>query len=256
MKYWIWLSELSGTGPKLQKDLLAHFGNPEDIYNAGIEELVKVPGIGNMKAGKIIESRSLERPEKIERDCENLGIKMMSIEHSEYPKRLIGNIEMPVLLYYRGNPEVLNRIEHTAGIVGPRKCSRYGRGKAIEIAEDLTGKGYAIISGMALGADSYAHTACLRKDGFTVAVLGNGIDICFPSAHKDLKRAIEKRGLIISQYAPGVPAEEFTFPMRNKLIAGLSDEVYVVTPGRRSGSLITLEFAEKYGKKTTLIPDL
>ena len=117
------------------------------------------------------------------------------------------------------------------------------------MAVAYTEKQTAVISGMAKGVDSYAHTACLKAKGYTVAVLANGLDICYPSEHEKLKECIENKGLVISEYPPGIRPTKYTFPKRNRLISAWSDELIVVAAGKKSGALITADYSKKYGRK-------
>lgn len=112
-----------------------------------------------------------------------------------------------------------------------------------------------MISGMAKGVDSYAHTACLKAGGYTVAVLANGLDICYPNEHQKLKECIENEGLIISEYSPGVRPTKYAFPRRNRLISAWSDELVVVAAGKGSGALITAEYSRQYGRKVRFISE-
>lgn len=107
---------------------------------------------------------------------------------------------------------------------------------------------YPVISGLAKGVDSYSHTAAINHGGFTIAVLGFGIDYCYPPEHKKLKEAIAETGLLISEYPPGTPPERYHFPQRNRIIAGLSDILYVIDIGKSSGTKTTIQAAERYGK--------
>ncbi|MDY3714362.1 MAG: DNA-processing protein DprA, partial [Blautia sp.] len=108
-------------------------------------------------------------------------------------------------------------------------------------------------SGMAKGIDSYAHTACLKSGGYTVAVLGNGLDICYPCEHRKLMEQIAEKGLLISEYPPGIRPAKYRFPCRNRLISAWSDKMIVVAPGKGSGALITAEYEKKYGRKVEVI---
>lgn len=196
MIYWIWLSKIPGIGIRSRRQLLDYFNNPQLIYEAAFEELIKVKDIGSWKAKQILEARSLEKAEKIISDCERYGIKIMTIQDDIYPDKAKCISEMPTHLYYKGNP-----IENSMGtaIVGSRRCSARGKAMAIECAIKLAESEIPVISGMAKGIDSYAHTACIKAGGYTVAVLGNGLDICYPSEHKLLMERIQESGLLLSR---------------------------------------------------------
>lgn len=158
--------------------------------------------------------------------------------------------DAPTVIYYKGT---IKKMEKTVGIVGARRCSQQDKRKAVEIAEYYTEKQNAIISGMAKGIDSYVQTACLKLGGYTVAVLGNGLDICYPEEHRLLMKRIEEKGLLISEYPPGTLPAKYNFPRRNRLISAWSDELVVISPGKGSGSLITAKYSENYGRKVKII---
>ena len=138
-------------------------------------------------------------------------------------------------------------------IVGARRCTHEAKCKAVALAQQYTENGQTIISGMAKGIDSYAHTACLNAGGYTVAVVGNGLDICYPSEHKTLMDCIAEKGLLLSEYPPGVKPSRYTFPRRNRLISAWAEHIVVIAPGKRSGALITAEYGRKYGRQVEII---
>ena len=165
-----------------------------------------------------------------------------------YPSRFLGLDDMPVVLFTKGELKI-NLFERAVGIVGARRCSVEGKQTTISVTEELVKQGAAIISGMAKGIDYYALTATLKNNGYTVAVLGNGPDICYSKEHEKLYEEIASLGCILSEYPPGTTPREFLFPKRNRLIAALSDEIYVVDAGRNSGTGTTVQAAKKYGRK-------
>lgn len=125
--------------------------------------------------------------------------------------------------------------------------------KTVSLASEYAQKQIAVVSGMAKGIDSYAHTACLNAGGYTIAILGNGLDICYPSEHHKLMRCIEEKGLLISEYPPGTPPDKYRFPRRNRLISSWSDKLFVIEAGRGSGALITAEYGRKYGHEVEIL---
>lgn len=250
MIYWIWLSKISGIGCYTSRLLLREWKEPSQIYKASYEQLIKIKGIGPKKAKQIYETKNLEKAQKILDDCKKNEIKVMTINDKEYPKKARGLEDMPICLYYKGI--IKNDIRATA-IVGSRRCDRMARQRTIEIATELTKKGITIVSGMAKGVDAYAQTACLKAGGYTVGVLGNGLDICYPSEHRILMEKIERQGLLISEYEPGVRPQKVYFPRRNRIIAALSDEIIVTSARKGSGALITAQYGQKYHRKVTII---
>ena len=157
---------------------------------------------------------------------------------------------MPILLYYKGN--IIDK--PGIAIVGSRRCSSYGKRVAVEAAEFLAANDIGVISGMAKGIDSYAHTACINAKGYTIAFLGNGLDICYPKEHDKLMESIIENGAVISEYAPGVKAKPEHFPRRNFLISNWSERVLVVEASKNSGALITASIAKGQGKKVIAVP--
>lgn len=252
MIYWIWLSKIPGIGIHSRRQLLDYFKKPEAIYETDFSELLKVKNIGERKAQLIMEARSLESSKRILFDCECKGIKIMTLKDDIYPNEVKGIPDMPTHLYYKGNP-----IKDSMGtaVVGPRRCSFKGKETAVRYASSLAQESIPVISGMAKGIDSYAHTACIKAGGYTVAVLGNGLDICYPSEHKLLMQRIEENGLLVSEYEPGVRPNRNIFPQRNRIIAAWSKEIVVVEAKERSGALITAEYGLHYGRKVTMVSE-
>ena len=188
----------------------------------------------------------IRKCKKIIEQCEKHRISLLPIENPLYPKRAGNCNDAPIILYYKGT---IQRMDKTVGIVGARRCTQETKRAVAELAVAYTEKQTAVISGMAKGVDSYAHTACLKAKGYTVAVLANGLDICYPSEHEKLKECIENKGLVISEYPPGIRPTKYTFPKRNRLISAWSDELIVVAAGKKSGALITADYSKKYGRK-------
>ena len=144
-------------------------------------------------------------------------------------------------------------MDQTVGIVGARRCSQESKQKTVALASEYAQKQVTVVSGMAKGIDSYAHTACLNAGGYTVAILGNGLDICYPSEHNKLMKCIEEKGLLISEYQPGIQPDKYRFPRRNRLIGSWSDKLFVIEAGRGSGALITAEYSRKYGREVEMM---
>jgi DNA processing protein len=251
-KYWVWLSTIKGVGPVTAKRLLNHFHAPERIYYAAKKELLEVENIGEATSEKIISSRSLSCATDIIENCRKHNINILCLDDPLYPD-IVKNInKLPILLYFKGE---LIKNSIGVGIVGTRRCTEYGKRAAIESAEFLSKHNIPVISGMAKGIDSYAHTACLNSGGYTIAVLGNGVDICYPKEHAELMKNIEQKGCVISEYTPGTkPIAEY-FPERNKIIAAWSSKLLVVEAGEKSGALITAEYAKKFSREIFAVPN-
>lgn len=160
--------------------------------------------------------------------------------------------DMPVVLYVKGSLEI-NEHKRSVGIIGARRCSTEGKKAAVVITEREIRSDSVIVSGMAKGIDSYAHTAAIKNQAYTIAVLGSGPDICYPREHERLYEEIVLHGCIVSEYPPGTEPKNYSFPKRNRLIAALSDIVYVVDTGRKSGTFSTVAACKKYNRKVRMI---
>ena len=180
-------------------------------------------------------------------------IKCLTIEDSNFPDRLRKLSGMPKKLYYIGN--LPDPKKPAAAVVGARMCSPYGRCQAFKYARTMASYGVQIISGMARGIDAEGHKGALDTDTPTFAVLGSGVDVCYPNSNRWLyQRILEKGGGIISELPPGSPPVNWAFPARNRIISGLSDLVLVVEARKRSGSLITADLALEQGKEVFSLP--
>ncbi|MGN0363363.1 MAG: DNA-processing protein DprA [Bilifractor sp.] len=253
IRYLIWLTQIRGVGVVGCNHLLHVFGNAWSVYAACPSDLRQVPGLGEKMTTAISTSRSLEKADRILAECCAEGIGIVT-----YKDPLIRKMQSflkektPILLYYRGNLPSDERF-HSVGIVGARRCTQADKVKTAEITDRYVKKGYTIISGMAKGVDSYAQTACLNEGGYTIGVLGNGLDICYPKEHNILMDCISRQGLLLSEYPPGTRPAAYMFPARNRIIAALSDKLIVIAPGRNSGAMITAKWAERMGKEVLFI---
>ncbi|WGS64201.1 DNA-processing protein DprA [Marinitoga aeolica] len=205
--------------------------------------------INNIKNNKIplIEKKQLNSYLEF---LKEKNIKVITYFDDEYPEKLKRIYNPPVMLYIKGNSELLKR--ESIGIVGSRKCTSYGKNITLSFSEILS-KEYVIVSGMAYGIDSYAHKGAIKNG--TVAVLGSGVDIPYPVSNANLYYEIlNNNGCIVSEYAPGTPAQPFRFPERNRIIVGLSKSIIVVEAAKRSGSLITARLAAESGIDVYAVP--
>lgn len=179
-------------------------------------------------------------------------IKKVTIEDKEYPSLLKYIKDPPKQLYYIGNLKLAEL--PAVAVVGSRKASSYGRWVADEIGKRLANNDVVVVSGMAAGIDSISHRGALSVKGNTIAVLGCGIDVCFPAFNRELRNEIAEKGLLISEYPQGYPGSKFTFPQRNRIISGISMATVIVEAGLNSGSLITAERAAEQGRTVFSVP--
>ncbi len=179
----------------------------------------------------------------------------INIDNTKYPQRLLQIKSFPTKIYAVGNIELLNA-KYTVAIVGSRKCTEYGRRVASEFSKKLSEKGICVVSGMAAGIDGIAHNAAIDECGKTIAVLGGGFNHIYPPENEWLfHKIVEKGGCVISEYSPEIEADKSKFPIRNRIISGLSDAVLVVEALFKSGSTITARLAKQEGKKVYAIPN-
>ena len=244
IEYWIWLSQIPYIGPVTANRLLQAFGTPEQIFHAANSEILNFCHLNERQVKMITENHSLDQSVRIIEKCKAKDIKILTINDNLYSRKAKKN-DAPIVLYYKGN---LKQMNHTVGIVGSRRCSRDVRQTAIKCAEKYSKHNVTVISGMAKGVDAYAHTSCIKSGGYTIAILANGLDICYPQEHNALMERIIENGAVLSEYPPGVMPSQYRFPWRNRLISAWSDEVVVIGAGKGSGAFITAEYAKKYGK--------
>ena len=176
------------------------------------------------------------------------------IARAAFPPLLRAIYDPPQRLYVRGNADAGVLEQPTAAVVGARSCSPYGAQVARRLGRELAAAGLVVVSGLARGIDGEAHRGALETDGVTVAVLGCGIDRDYPAAHAELARRIRERGLVVSEYEPGVEPAPWRFPARNRIIAGLSAATVVVEARERSGALITADLALEEGRDVLAVP--
>lgn len=252
-KYWIWLSLLKNLSIKKKRRLLEKFKNPKELYNANKESLLKIDGIGEKYANHILDENIKKEVYKHIQYMEKYNIDIISIEDREYPEMLKNIYDPPLSLYIKGNKDILNK--ESISIVGCREASTYGKSATKYFSYNISKQNYNIISGMANGIDSYAHIGTICAKGTTIAVVGTGLDIVYPSNNIDLQNEILKNnGAVISEYPLGTKPEKMNFPERNRLISGMSKAIVVIEAKEKSGTLITVDFAIEQGREVFVVP--
>jgi DNA processing protein len=250
--YWLALSLTPGIGSTLMRRLLDRFNTPEAVFHAPMKELSKIEGLGE-KVAQEIRKGPLEKV--VERELSLLrevGGRVITLKDEEYPKRLKDIYDPPALLYVRG--ELKKEDEFAVSIVGSRKTTPYGRWFTEKVSQELARHGVTIVSGMARGIDSLAHWGAISGGGRTIAVLGCGVDVIYPSENRNLFAKMIDRGAILSEFPMGSPPEGGHFPRRNRIISGLSLGVVVVQASEKSGSLITAGYALEQGREVFAVP--
>ncbi|NCF75141.1 MAG: DNA-protecting protein DprA [Xanthomonadaceae bacterium] len=254
IKYWIAISKYSKIGPVRFKKLIKYFKKAKDIWQSKIKELLKA-GLENNIAEDFIKKRNQIDPEYEVKKILKEKIKIVTIQDSNYPKLLKKIKNPPFLLYYKGKLDGLKKA--TLAIIGTRKASPYGKRSAFNIAKKIAENNITIVSGMALGIDTIAHQAALEANMSTIAVLGSGLDQknIYPSANQNLaNKIISTKGALISEYPPGTPAFPYNFPLRNRIISGLSLGTLIIESPEKGGSLITANYAKEQKRKIFAIP--
>jgi DNA processing protein len=250
-KYWVGFNLVKGIGAVRLRKLLDIFGNIETAWHASPESL---RGIG--LPTKVIENLQLARAnvslDTVWDQIQAEGIQVLTWENDDYPTRLSDIDNPPPVLYLRGNYSLVD--EWAVAVVGTRRITAYGRQVTERIVTKLAQAGVTVVSGLARGIDGVAHKTALEFSGRTIAVLGSGVDRIYPPEHRKLAAKIVGNGSLISAYAPGTPPEASHFPPRNRIIAGLSLATIVVEADKRSGALITANYALEQGREVFAVP--
>ncbi len=250
---WIWLAETIGRSGTVFRKLLSSFDRPNELYGADEATIRKIPDLTERNIAALL-NKDQSGAVKILDDCERLGISVLPYNEKGYPHILHDISDPPPLLYVAGKtPDFENRF--CVAMVGTRKMSEAGMQNAYRLSRELSGAGALIISGLAEGIDGVCAVGAIQGGAGTVAVVGCGLDIAYPAHHgKLMNRIVETGGAILSEYPPGTPPTQYHFPIRNRIISGLSQIVIVVEAGMASGSLITAREAFAQGKKVFTIP--
>ncbi|MBR3811487.1 MAG: DNA-processing protein DprA [Agathobacter sp.] len=252
MKYAYWLHNISGIGNAKIRMLYEVASSAEEIYHLPLQQLRKVPGL------KEDDIKALQKSQKkwdLDKEWISLmekGIGFVCLEQDEFPEKVRNIPNSPYALYYVG--KLPNENRKCVAIVGARTRTAYGSQVAQELGKALAKQGVSVISGLARGIDRDAHQGALDANGETFAVLGNGVDICYPKENKFIYNQMIETGGIISEYPPGTQPVAKQFPARNRIIAGFCDCLVVIEAREKSGSLITADFAMEQGRDVYALP--
>lgn len=252
LKYWLWLAELPGLKNQARLALLRHFGSPEDIFLADRTELLLAENVPKAQA-ELAMNRDLAAADRILADCQRLGLRILTIQDAEYPQRLRNIFDPPCVLYAKGRLPAVDE-EAAIAVVGTRKCTPYGTSSAERLSYGLSAGGAVVVTGLARGVDSAAARGALRAGGTVIGVLGNGLDVCYPPENRELYDDVAAAGVLLSEYPPGSGPEPHHFPVRNRIMSGLSVAVLVVEAPARSGALITANLALEQGRDVYAVP--
>ncbi|MGN8876263.1 DNA-processing protein DprA [Pseudoflavonifractor sp. HCP28S3_F10] len=236
LKYWLWLTTRPSLRPGEAAALADRFGSPEGVYFADPEEY-RLAGLP-LPLRKELSHKELDYAQRVQADCARLGIRILTMQDAEYPERLRQIDAPPAVLYVKGKHIAFDE-EVAIGVVGSRRASEYGLSQAGTLGWELARGGALVVSGIAQGVDSACLRSAIRAGGTVCSVLGGGIDRVYPFSSADLYERIPEVGALISEYPPGTPTEGHHFPVRNRIISGLSLGVVAVEAAERSGTLIT-----------------
>ena len=253
---WLRLMLTEGVGPQTARELLSHFGLPENIFGANYSALQKC--VSEKLALTLSSAPDDHIRTQIDATlewCMHTGNQVLTFADANYPSSLLTIADPPPVLYVKGRAELLNR--KTIAMVGSRNATLQGIQNARRFAHVLSTAGLTVVSGLALGIDGAAHEGALSEvttEGSTIAVTGTGLDLVYPAKHRELAHQIAVHGCLVSEYPLGTPGIASNFPRRNRIISGLSQGVLVVEAAAQSGSLITARSALEQGRDVFAIP--
>jgi len=250
--YQLALHLTNGLGSVLIRQLIAHFGSAQKIFQANLKNLTRVNGIGEATARIILQKEGLREAEQEVKKVAAADCQLLFYTDTDYPHRFKTLYDAPVLLYAKGNFN-LNQ-GRFVGVVGTRKATEYGKNTCEQIVEGLANKGVTIVSGLAYGIDITTHRACVKHRVPTLGAMATGIDLIYPSTHAKTAQEMQVNGGILTEYPIGTKPDFMRFPARNRIIAGLSDAIIVVEAAEKGGALITAEYANNYNREVFAVP--
>jgi len=252
IKYLLALGSDGQIGAKTFAKILAVFPNPKELWKINQQEMLN-RGLPE-KVVKIIDKiKSKISLDDVLDNLKKLKINFVTFKDKKYPQLLLEIPDKPIILYYRGDLDDSSQL--SIAVVGSRKYSPYGERVTEQISSECAQAGLAIVSGLALGIDGCAHKSTLKVKGKTIAVLGNGLDQIYPYSHKHLgEEIIASGGALLSEFPPGIPALKYNFPIRNRIIAGMTLGTVIVEGALKSGSLITAQCAIEYNREVFAVP--
>ncbi len=249
--HWLALRMAAGVGTRKAGRLVEIFRTPQAIFRASRSEL-EAAGLSAAVAQSIASGCAFEDAAEQHQKVERMGVELVPINDPRYPVRLREIFDPPPLLYARGRVELLGNL--MLGVVGTRRPTAYGMQVAGRLAKDLSEAGLTIASGMARGIDTAAHRAVLESGGDTIAVFGCGVDEVYPAENRKLSETLAVKGLVLSEFPMGAPPYPQNFPVRNRIISGMSVGVLVVEGGEYSGSTITAKLASEQNREMFAVP--
>jgi DNA processing protein len=249
---WLALGLTPGLASRLSARVLKRFDSPEGVFRASLPDLESCQ-LPSQVAQAIVKKEAFKRAEKELAGIQKIaGCSLLNWADPEYPQSLLQIYDPPVLLYVRGDPQVLNL--PSLSVVGTRRPTLYGTQMAQRLGRELAARGLVIVSGMARGIDAIAHQGAMDANGRAIGVLGTGIDVCYPKENKKLYEKVLERGAIISEFPLRTHPAPENFPIRNRIVAGMPLGTVVVEGAQYSGSLITARLAMEFGREVFGVP--
>jgi len=246
------LNMMEKVGPVGVRALVSILGSARAIFEADRDQLTAARGIGGEFARSIVAQRgSVDWKGELDRASDR-GIRIVTMIDEEYPAQLLDIHDPPLALYVRGSIE--KKDKHSIAVVGTRRPTHYGREQAGNLAFQLAKAGFTVTSGLAHGIDTVAHHGAIKAKGRTLAVIGSALDCIYPPDNEELAREISEQGALISEFPFGRQPDKTTFPMRNRIVSGMSMGVLVVEAGAKSGALITASQALEQGRSVFAVP--
>jgi len=249
---WLWLNEQVCLSRSKQTKLIEHFGNIEAIYNANLSDYTELDFLKEDELN-LLTKKDLEPSVNTERRLSEINGGVITIDSPYYPEMLKDISSPPNVLYYRGNLVDLNAVLCIA-MVGTRRATHYGKECALQLAKELSYMGVTIVSGLAMGIDAKSHEGALKGGSPTIAVIGCGVDQCYPPCNNHIMDDIIEKGMVISEYPLGTHPDKFRFPERNRIISGICHGTLVVEADFKSGSLITAKYASEQNRDVFAVP--
>jgi DNA processing protein len=243
---------IPGIGDYLIRQLVSYCGSAEKVFKIPKGKLLKIPGIGLVTAESISQGKPFALAEKEARKAEKEKVALLFFTDKNYPSRLRQVNDAPTMLYAKGNIDLENA--KTVAIVGTRQCTAYGKECVENLVHDLVAHQALIVSGLAYGIDIHAHKQAVKHHLPTVGVMGSGMDVIYPSAHREVAAKMMEQGGLLTEHPFGTQPDAHNFPARNRIVAALSDAIVIVEAAEKGGALITADIGNSYNKDVFAFP--
>ncbi len=252
LELYLALTKTPNVGPVIAKNLISYCGGIEQLFSKSKKELLKIPGIGPTVVSSLNDKEYRDEAAKELKLLRKHDINIMTFHDKAYPKRLLHFDDAPIMLFYKGNFDL--NFNRTIAIVGTRTPTHNGISICEKIIEELLPYNVAVISGLAFGIDSIAHRKSVEYNIPTIGILGNGLPNVYPTIHRHLATKMIDNGGLLTEFSYNAKPARENFPMRNRIIAGISDAVIVIESKSKGGSIITAEFANDFNKDVFAVP--